>query len=323
MAISGGVHTAPRNANIVVRPIQAPRSKPARAWFSDDQKRSRRNHWTGATPDRVPPYPKYEPLSYLVETRLLMRAQDGDAGARNSIWETHLRLAVSAINRFSVPEQLLHDIVQEAAIGLHRAIEKFDVERYNAFSTYAWWWVSQSASRALPRNIYFARVPTQHLADIRVFKSWWESSDAFGTRLPMPKKHRQRLRQYGHKLLRIYRVCFPEPIDHTLPNIREHDDPIEMVWKSERDTILHAAIDQLDDRARIILTGRHGLDGRPERTLEDIATTLGITRERVRQIQQTAERRLKQILQQWPLRDKKEEASLRDPPRQFIEDLLA
>lgn len=285
---------------------------PGSAW---NGRKTRRNHWTCATPDQTPPYPPHKPMGYLKESRLIARAQQGDVAARNELWETHVRLAVSAVNQFAIPKALLHDIVQESAVGLHRAIAKFEVERLHAFSTYAWWWVSQYAQRAIPYHIYPIKVPSPHLADLQRFRRWWETVDCFGQRGPLPAKHRDRLMALRQKLLRIYRCCFPESLGEARPVIREETDPVTNLWRSERAAIVHAALAQLDPRDRSILLARHGLDGGPEQTLEEIAAAMGLTRERIRQLQIKAEERLRRILQQWPKAD-------REPSAAFVQDLF-
>src|SRR5689334_9946041 len=101
--------------------------------------RSRRNYWATFDPSEFAAFPKLEPLPYLKECRFIERAQTGDVEARNIVWTHHLRLVYSVANQFNFHENDLPDALQEGAIGLSRAVARFEIHRYAAFSTYAWY----------------------------------------------------------------------------------------------------------------------------------------------------------------------------------------
>ena len=121
----------------------------------------RYNHWRKRNPDEFVSYPKLNPLPYLKESRLIQLAQQGDIKARNEVWMHYARLVLSVVNRFSIPDRLLADAIQEGSLGIKRAIEKFEIERFHSFSTYAWRWIYQYIQRFWLK--IFSRFASRHI----------------------------------------------------------------------------------------------------------------------------------------------------------------
>jgi RNA polymerase sigma factor (sigma-70 family) len=253
------------------------------------RRKSKRNYWARMAPAEMVQYPKFKEIGYLAESRLILRAQEGDLEARNAVWARNARLALSAVNRFAVPRNQLADAVQEGVLGLLRAIEKFDVQRYNQFSTYAWYWVSQSISRYLTRCRYRCPIPSNLYYPYRGYRRY----KRLGMEFPDYDPDRPSQRSCFRRLDRIvdaesYGVTPPLQIDWTEPHQR--------VYAEESARSIRQALEHLDERGRMIITARYGLDGGEAKTLEEVADGLGVTRERVRQIQVVAERKLRGFL---------------------------
>ncbi len=255
--------------------------------------RKRRQHWKARTPEDFICYPRYQRLSYFEEMTLVRRAQEGDKDARNRLWAQHARLAYSVVNEFSVPEALLADAVQEGLLGIHRAIEKFEVDRLGAFSTYAWHWVRQRIQRFLERHRLTVPLPAHFVQDFHGFRKDRLQCLTNSELSDCDRRWRESAGKAYPSIRDILRISEATPWqeiarrDH--PAIRPSDPAIQVDHSA-----LHGALRKvLNSRQFQILELRYGLNGEPELTLEQIGQRLGITRERVRQIQQKAENRVR------------------------------
>jgi RNA polymerase nonessential primary-like sigma factor len=253
----------------------------------------RSNHWATRNPDDYASYPRLEPLGYLVEARLFQHAQAGDIEARNTIWIHYARLTLSVVNRFRVPDDLLADAVQEGNLGFVRAIQKFDLSQLNSFSTYAWQWIYQHIQRfvecrALPFPIP-AHLFSHYFRFRRELRLCHESGDEakLHVRWTMDEPGRLRRLIRIHALVSAIAIYDVEPNDHPLSIDREPNDapsPHELCQE------LLATLKQRDRR---VLERRYGLNGLACESLREIGDDLKLTKERVRQIQRVAERRLR------------------------------
>jgi len=284
--------------------------KPKPHWV---RSRTRRNHWSSLDPTEFANYPKLEPLPYLRECRLIERAKSGDVEARNEVWVHHLRLVYAVMNRFHIHENDLPDALQEGAMGLCRAIERFDVHRYNAFSTYAWFWVGQRIRRYAHTHGYRIRIPAHLEKDYRRFRRelarCHTPSEWFDLRL----RWLERGEKVYMAMIRLHLLAEPEPVEAAMGMMCNGVEPIETMILAEFPRAIALALGELDERERFIITRRFGCDGGPLDTLQQVADRLGLTRERVRQIQTDTIVSLREALDpNWPCDDGLDVAESRD-----------
>ncbi len=255
--------------------------EPPRSW----KKATNRNYWAKLDQRDFARFPAVKPLPYLEESRLFEQAQNGDIGARNILWRQHLRLAFSVVNGFHLPQSLLADAIQEAAIGLVRAIEQFEVHRYLAFSTYAWYWMEQRVRRFQIDNRYAARIPAYLYTEYHRFhfglRRCRSGSDWFDWREEWLSAHPR----IFARLSRFHRLAHPGPLDDALDLACRLPDPASTLEHMEIRAIVRATVDRLPAREAHIIVRRYGLDGEPEATLKEIGHEIGLTRERVRQLE--------------------------------------
>ena len=242
------------------------------------------------------PYPEFEKLTYFNEMTLIRRAQGGDLGARNEMWVRNLRLVYAIINEFHVPPDMTADALQEGAIGIKRAIEKFDLERYGAFSTYAWAWVWQRIQSFLHRRVKPCRVPAQLTQQYARFRQGMSRAATEAETEVVLATWKEREPNVFSRLLGIYRISTPIPL-HLLPEAAHpvyedlsFDDTID------RAALIATALPRLPERERTVITRRFGLDGDPEETLEQLGSRFCVTRERIRQIESSGLRRLERYI---------------------------
>jgi RNA polymerase nonessential primary-like sigma factor len=243
--------------------------------------------------------PEFTRLGYLTHSKLILAAQDGDTNAKHRVWVQNARLAFSVVNRYRVRQDLVADAFQEGQIGLDRAIEKFDVDRLNEFSTYAYRAISNHIFRFRARRSAFIPIsPTMYrtyhkfrrsLARAMTRADWFDAHERWLDRDPD---------EYA-RLLRIHALASPEalPKDHGLA--RSSDHPSHPLSKSEFRRVLQTCIDALPPRMKQVIVARYGLLGLGEgngQTLEQVGRDIGLTKERVRQIQIRAEEKLAELL---------------------------
>ncbi len=267
-------------------PAEAP-PRPARA--------GRHNHWATRNPDHYIDYPRLQPLGYLAEIRLIQRAQAGDIDARNDLWIHFARLVLSVVNGFHLTEDVLADAVQEGCIGIKRAIEKFDIERLNSFSSYAWPWIHQHIQRFLATKGFTHYFPPHLFQDYIKYRRELQNCPLPGdaarleSRWRMLDEHRYlRLRRI-HALLDARPIHDVDPSEHPLVRDVEPDDsrPLPEVCSE--------LLAKLPSRDREILELRFGFKGGREHSLREIGELYHLTKERIRQIEERALERLREL----------------------------
>jgi RNA polymerase nonessential primary-like sigma factor len=243
------------------------------------------------------------------------RAREGDFAARQQMIEHNLRLVVSIAKNYLGRGLPMTDLIEEGNLGLMHAIGKFEPERGFRFSTYASWWIRQSIERAIMHQARLVRLPVHVVRELnQVLKARraLEASAAGSTDAERAIRVEDVAAAVGRpvrevtELMRLAEqpASLDAPMDrHATDGAAESildgvaddgaSDPMSLTLSNEVDRLLEHGLDELNQREREVLEGRYGLRDREPETLETLAARLGLTRERIRQIQQEALLKLK------------------------------
>ena len=239
------------------------------------------------------------------EERELARRKDlGDEDAKRRLIEGNLRLVMSITRHFTRAEVPLLDLIQEGNLGLMRAVEKFDYRLGYKLSTYATWWIRQSITRALADQGRTIRLPVHVAEQVR---RAMRARRQLAQRLNRDPTIEEIAKESGFTPARVEELfeLVTDPVSLETPvgdgeslyaDLLEDvtsDSPDTVTAQTARSAELAQALRSLDDRMRQVVERRYGLDGEPPQTLEELGTELGITRERVRQIETRALRQLR------------------------------
>ena len=244
------------------------------------------------------------------EIEVAKKVRKGDRAARDHMIRANLRLVISIAKRYSNLGVPLSDLIEEGNIGLMKGVEKFDHKKGFRFSTYAAWWIKQGVSRAIIDQGKMIRVPVYMNEEILKYKKVLEKLTHKLNRKPrfseIAKRMKttvERIRELENSIARMSSLDAPigEEGDGQMKDIIEDenvarpDAEIEKFFNKERAL---SFLDMLNDRERKILELRYGLaDGEPH-TLAEIAEILGVSRERIRQIEDATIKKIQHILKQ-------------------------
>ncbi|WP_341938502.1 RNA polymerase sigma factor RpoS [Marinimicrobium sp. C2-29] len=248
-------------------------------------------------------------LSAEEEVYFSRKALRGDAAARKRMIESNLRLVVKISRRYVNRGLALLDLIEEGNLGLIRAVEKFDPERGFRFSTYATWWIRQTIERAIMNQTRTIRLPIHVVKELNIYLraareltqklDHEPTSDEIATMLQKPVADVERMLGLNERVTSV-----DSPIGNssdravvdTIPDI-QNSDPAFLMQDGDLNASLDHWLDDLSEKQSEVLARRFGLRGHEVCTLEEVGREIGLTRERVRQIQVEALKRLRDIIE--------------------------
>ena len=244
------------------------------------------------------------------EIELATKIKQGDRDARALMINSNLRLVVTIAQDYSNLGLPLLDVISEGNVGLMTAIDRFDPAKGAKLSTYASWWIRQAIKRALSNQAKTIRLPV-HLGDkiLKMRRVAFQMSEELG-REPTDDEFAEEIGITSEKISQLKTIAIrPASLDAPMGNDEQNEfgesvadeeagTPFELLRDKDLQTEVGGLLDKLDDREKKIISQRFGFEGGKRKTLQEIGRRLGVSRERIRQLENIALTKLRRALSQ-------------------------